>query len=58
MHNLRQYDVPLHRYMALMDLQVLDVLLHLMLDIFLLGWCLVVSNLSPSLTGSNVTGEE
>lgn len=23
MHNLRQYDVPLHRYMALMDLQVL-----------------------------------
>lgn len=22
MHNLRQYEVPLHRYMAMMDLQV------------------------------------
>ena len=22
MHNLRNYDVPLHRYIALMDLQV------------------------------------
>ncbi|PNX61948.1 hypothetical protein L195_g060915, partial [Trifolium pratense] len=21
MHNLRQYDVPLHKYIALMDLQ-------------------------------------
>jgi len=23
MHNLRKYDVPLHRYMAMMDLQVI-----------------------------------
>lgn len=24
MHNLRQYEVPLHRYRALMDLQVIS----------------------------------
>lgn len=30
MHNLRQYTVPLQRYMALMDLQVIDCSLEFM----------------------------
>lgn len=29
MHNIRQYEVPLHKYMAMMDLQVHADLLSL-----------------------------
>ena len=32
MHNLRQYTVPLHRYVALMDLQVISFWLVSLLD--------------------------
>lgn len=67
MHNIRQYQVPLQRYMAMMDLQVINYVFHVIKlltcrnkKVFTcFGLCWPLSDmLASSLSHSHLVGEK